>query len=175
MKSLKCTECGLTNWSTVSSCKRCGASLGDGNVSADNRQAQGAHFQTNQPQALDSPAPPQVKNERLVSFGVLLIILGGILTALNLGAIMRSANWPLYYAVLGASILGSGIVFCMKEWAAVYVYLIGFALAALVMFMTEGMVQKPLARLAGPAILGLFLLNKMVKSKKASALSYTGQ
>ena len=175
MKSLKCSKCGLTNWSTVNSCKRCGASLGDGNVSADNSQMPDAYFQNNQQQVLNSPAAPQVKNERLVSFGVLLIILGGILTALNLGALMRSANWPLYYAVLGASILGSGIVFCLKEWAAVYVYLIGFALAALVMFMTEGVVRNPLARLAGPAILGLFLLNKMVKSKKASALSYTGQ
>lgn len=174
MKSIKCSQCGLANWSTVDSCKRCGASLAGGDLPADNYQTHDAYFQNRQQQMWDSPSP-QVKKERLVAFGVLLIILGGILTALNLGALMRSANWPLYYVILGASILGSGIVFCMKEWAAVYVYFTGFALAAVVMFLTEDAVQKPLVRLGGPAILGLFLLNKMIKSKKASALDYAGQ
>src|SRR5215212_9563658 len=34
MSGYKCTQCGLVNWSTASSCKRCGASLnGSGSVS----------------------------------------------------------------------------------------------------------------------------------------------
>jgi hypothetical protein len=175
MKSIKCSSCGLSNWSTVDSCKRCGTPLSDGHAPAGGYQPHEAYFQNHQGQAWNPPSAPQVKNERLVSFGVLLIILGGIITALSLGAFTRGLSFSLYFMILGSGILGSGIVFCLKEWSAVYVYFAGLALAAVVMFLTEENVQKPWVRLAGPTILGLFLLNKMIKSKKAAALDYSGQ
>ncbi len=87
---------------------------------------------------------------------------------------LRGVSWPLHFAILGVSILASGVIFCMKEWAAVYVYLGGFVLAAIVVFMTEDS-QKFLASLAVPGLLGLFLLNKMFKSKKSSVAGYAGQ
>ncbi len=174
MKSIKCPSCGLTNWSTTDSCKRCGQSLTSGNAPAESRPAQSAYFESDYRQMANHPSPPEVKDERLVSFGVLMIILGGIISTLSFGAMLRGASGPLHFAVLGVSILASGVVFCMKEWAAVYVYLGGFLLAAIVVFMTEDS-QKFLVSLAGPAILGLFLLNKMLKAKKAAVIQYAGQ
>ena len=176
MKSIKCSNCGLTNWSTVDACKRCGAALTGGEMPLESHPSERAYDQNyDQRQFANYPSPPQMKNERLVAFGVLLIILGGIITALHLGASMRGASFPLYFLVLGGSIMASGVVFCMKNWAAVYVYLIGFGLAVIVMFLTEAAVQKPLQRLGGPALIGLFLLNKMLKAKKSSSVQYAEQ
>jgi hypothetical protein len=177
MKSIKCSSCGLTNWSTADACKRCGAMLASEDISFESRPSERASFQNNeQQQFANYPSPPpQMKNERLVAFGVLLIILGGIITVLHLGASMRGRVFPLYFLVLGISILASGVVFCTKNWAAVYVYLIGFGVAVIVMFLTEEAVQKPLQRLGGPTLIGLFLLNKMLKAKKSSSVQYAGQ
>jgi hypothetical protein len=174
MKSIKCPSCGLTNWSTTESCKRCAQPLGSGNAPAGNYPAQSDYFESNHRQMANHPSPPEGKSERLVSFGMLLIILGGILSALFFGAMMRGVSWPLHFAILGVSILASGVVFCMKEWAAVYVYLGGFVLAAIVVFMTEDS-QKFLASLAFPGLIGLFLLNKMLKAKKSQVAEYAGQ
>lgn len=176
MKSIKCSSCGLTNWSTADACKRCGAMLTGGATSFESRPSERASYpDDDQRQFANYPSPPQMKNERMVSFGVLLIILGGIITALHLGASMRGRVFPLYFLVLGVSILASGVVFCMKNWAAVYVYLIGFGAAIITMFLTEAAVDKPLQRLGGPTLIGLFLLNKMLKSKKSSSVQYAGQ
>ena len=175
MKSIKCSNCGLTNWSTAAACKRCGAALAAGEMPFANSPSARASYQNaDQRQLANYSSPPQVKDERLMAFGVLLIILGGIIAALHLGAMMRGAQFPLYYLVLGLSILASGVVFCLKNWAAVYIYLVGFGLAVVTMFVTEGAVQKPLPRLAGPTIIGLFLVNKMVKSKKAAPVQHAG-
>lgn len=176
MKSIKCLSCGLTNWSSVEACKRCGATLSCEEMPFDSRPGQSAYYQNagHAQYANYSPAAP-LKKERLVAFGVLLIILGGIFTALHLGASMRGAKLPLYFLVLGLSVMASGVVFCMKDWAAVYVYFAGFGLAIFTMFMTEGFIAKPVVRLGGPTILGLFLLNKMLKAKKAASAQYAGQ
>ena len=176
MKSIKCSSCGLTNWSTADACKRCGAALANEEAPFESHPSERAYYQNDdQRQFANYPPPPQMKNERLVAFGVLLFILGGIITALHLGASMRGAKFPLYFLVLGASIMASGVVFCMNNWAAVYVYLIGFGMAVVVMFLTEASVQKPLQRLGGPTLIGLFLLNKMLKAKKSSSVQYAGQ
>lgn len=176
MKSIRCLSCGLTNWSTVEACKRCGAALMSEEMPFDNRPGENAYYQNaGYGQYANYPPAPQVKKERLVVFGVLLIILGGIFTVLHVGASMRGAKLPMYYLILGLSIMASGVVFCMREWAAVYVYFAGFALAILTMFLTEGAIQKPHIRLGGPVILGLFLLNKMLKAKKAASAQYAGQ
>jgi hypothetical protein len=177
MKSIKCSSCGLANWSTVAACKRCGAALmREEEMPFDNRFGESAYYQNaGQQQFTNYPSATPVKKERMVVFGVLLIILGSIFTALHVGASMRGARVPLYFLVLGLSVMASGIFFCMREWAAVYVYLAGFGLAMLTMFMTEGVIQKPHIRLGGPTILGLFLINKMLKAKKAASAQYAGQ
>jgi hypothetical protein len=175
MKSIKCSNCGLTNWSTVEACKRCGASLMSGEQPFDSRPHETAYYgNEDNRQFANYPSPLQDKKDRLVLFGALLIILGGIITALHVGASMRGASVPLYFLVLGLSVMASGVVFCMKEWAAVYVYFAGFGLALLTMFLTEGTLQKPVPRLGGPVVLGLFLLNKMLKAKKAASVQYAG-
>lgn len=174
MKSIKCSACGLTNWSTTDSCKRCGQTLTNDGAPAGSRPVQSAYFESNRHQMADYPSAPVMKDERLVSFGVLMLILGGIISTLSFGAMMRGVSWPLYFGILGVSIMASGVVFCMKQWAAVYVYLGGFVLSVIVMFTTEDL-QKPLPRLAGPTILGLFLLNKMLKAKKSQVNEYAGQ
>lgn len=178
MKSIKCPSCGLANWSTVAACKRCGAALmSEEERPSDNRFGESAYYQNagRQQQFANYPAATPLNKERMVVFGVLLIILGAIFTALHVGASMRGAQQPLYFLVLGLSVMASGIFFCMKEWAAVYVYLAGFGLAMLTMFMTEGVIQKPHVRLGGPTILGLFLINKILKAKKAASARYAGQ
>jgi hypothetical protein len=43
------------------------------------------------------------------------------------------------------------------------------------MFVTEGAIPKPHVRLGGPVILGLFMINKMLKAKQAENLQYAGQ
>lgn len=168
MKSIKCPGCGLANWSTVAACKRCGAPFMNEEMPCDNRSVETASYQNaGHQQFAHYPAATPAKKERLLVFGVLLIILGAIFTALHVGVSLRGAQFPLYFLVLGLSLMASGIFFCMKQWAAVYVYLAGFGLAMLTMFVTEGVIEKPHVRLGGPTILGLFLVNKMIKSKKA--------
>ena len=166
MKSIKCSACGLTNWSTTDSCKRCGQSLANENAPAESHPAQSAYFESNHQQMVNYPSAPAVKDERLVPMGVLMLILGGIISVLSFGAMLRGVGC--------VSVMASGVLFCMKEWAAAYVYLGGFVLATIVMFTNEDF-KNPLPGLAGPALLGLFLLNKMLKAKKAAGIQYAGQ
>ncbi|HKQ99978.1 MAG TPA: hypothetical protein VJT09_04855 [Pyrinomonadaceae bacterium] len=173
MNSVKCSNCGLTNWAAAPACKRCGAQLVCGEASFNSSPSPRASYQDAAGrQSAGYSSPPAAKDERMVPFGVLLIILGGIFAALHLGATLRGSHFPLYYLVLGLGILASGVVFCLKNWAAVYVYFVGFGLAVMTMFLTEGLVEKPLPRLAGPTLIGLFLLNKMAKAKKISTLQH---
>jgi glucose dehydrogenase len=116
-----------------------------------------------------------VKSERMLPMGILLIILGGLMTALHVGASLRGANVPMYFLVLGLSLMTSGIFFCLKLWAGVYVYLAGYGLALLTMLITEEGTQQLTPRLGGPILLGLFLINKMLKAKKAPDAEYAGQ
>lgn len=176
MNSLKCFNCGLTNWSTADACKRCGATLAGEDAPFHNHQTERAYYPSyDNGQFADPSSSPQVKGARMLPMGVLMIILGSIITVLFLGATARGASFPLYFLVLGISLLSSGAVFCMRKWEAVYVYLLGFGCAVLVMFLTESVVQKPFQRLAGPTIIGLSLLNKLLKAKKAASVEYAEQ
>ena len=176
MKSIKCPSCGLANWSTIATCKRCGAAFMSEAMPFDNLSGESAYYQNaNQQQFANYASTVPVKSGRLISFGILFLMLGSIFTILHVGASMRMVKSPPYFLVLGLSIMASGVFFCMKQWAAVYVYLAGFGLAMLTMFITEGAIPKPHVRLGGPVILGLFLINKMLKAKKAESAQYAVQ
>lgn len=176
MKSIKCQSCGLTNWSTVDDCKRCGAPLMSREMPFDNRFDANPYQPSAAPQQFANPHPTMpVRSERMLPMGVLLIILGGIMTAFHLGASLRGANMPMYFLVMGLSLMSSGVFFCMKQWAGVYVYLAGYGMALLTMLITEENTRQLTPRLGGPVILGLFLINKMLKAKKAPDAEYAGQ
>jgi hypothetical protein len=101
-----------------------------------------------------------------------MIILGCLLVGVSLYFLSRSARWPLYFPILGFSFLASGVIFCMNEWLAVYVYLTGLGIAAAVMFTTED-IKNPYFRLAIPVLIGLLLIDRMIKWKKLQAAVYS--
>jgi len=174
MKSIKCQKCELTNWSSMEACKRCGAPLMSENPPTDNRPTFSAPVQGESRQFPDYYAPPEKKEYPLVSLGVLMVVLGFILLGVSFVYSQRVAKWPLYFPILGFSFVASGVVFCLRMWAAVYIYLTGFIIATAFMFVTEDL-QKPWVRLAVPTLIGLGLIDKMLKAKKSAALDYAGQ
>ena len=174
MKSIKCSKCELTNWSTSESCKRCGAPLTSESAPSDNRPAQSPYYPSDSRQFSAYSSLPKGKEISFVSLGVLMVVLGCLLVGVSFVYSTRSVKWPLYFPILGFSFLASGIIFCLRQWVAVYVYLTGLAIATICMFMTED-VQKPWVRLAVPTLVGLGLLNKMLKAKKSAAVQYAGQ
>ena len=173
MKSIKCLKCGLANWSTTETCKGCGAALASLSVSVPHPPAQkSALLQMGNPQfTYHPPPPPEPETGSLVSLGVLMILLGSLLIGVSFYFLAHSAKWPLYFPILGFSFIASGVIFCLREWLGVYVYLTGLSVAATVMFVTED-VEKPWVRLAVPSLIGLLMINKMIKWKKSVAAYY---
>lgn len=180
MKSIKCPKCQLTNWSTTDSCKGCGAALPKLIARSNSHPALTPYLQGDTQNFAKYQPPPPDKSLPPMSLGVKMIILGCLVFGSFLYLAAHSTQRPIYHLILGASFIASGIVLCLREWFAVYVYLVGFAIATAFLFITEKIniaedYRKPLSYLAIPTLIGLLLLNKMIKAKKSAVGGYAEQ
>ncbi len=121
MSSQKCPACGLINWSSEESCKRCNATLQELSGSPNVEPA----WQSR----VEPEKPPRVLGVLLIVWGVLLFATGLFLFAYS----------GITHAVLvgGPIIAVSGILVMSGRRAGVYLYFLSIAIMAVWLAKTQ--------------------------------------
>ena len=152
MSSTKCPHCGLVNFSSAATCKRCNNVLAPADSTVDYHKGEVAV-----PSAAEL-APPR-------TLGILLSILGAVLAFAGLYLVAIGGATP-YFLVAGIGISTSGILIAAGKRAGIYLYFATFG----VMFIwslieTAGNPMKMVSRLFVAALIGLYLATEKVRAR----------
>lgn len=160
MSSIKCAHCGLANFSTSVTCKRCNNVLAPGAGSTVGHQPPNARPIKDGVAAtsIDQPAPPR-------TLGILIAVLGGVLSFAGVYLLVIGGASP-YFLVAGIGIAASGVLIAAGKRVGMYLYFATFG----VMFIwslieTEGNAGKMMSRLFLAVLIGLYLATEKVRAR----------
>ncbi len=158
MSSVKCPRCGISNFSTAVTCKRCNSRLASGARSTDSYRPDSERPIADDiaTASTDELAPPR-------TLGILLTVLGA---ALGLGGVillvMGSAS-P-YFLVAGIGIAASGVLIAVGKRIGLFLYFATVGLMLIWSLMETGLDPgKMITRLALPVLIGIYLLSGKVR------------
>jgi phage FluMu protein Com len=153
MSSTKCPHCGLVNFSSAVTCKRCNRVLASSGDSTVSYQEGDVALSTSSEQA-----PPR-------TLGILLTILGVVLSLAGI-YLLAIGGSTLYFLVAGIGISASGVLITAGKRTGMYLYFVTFG----VMFIwslleTGGNAGKMMSRLFVAALIGLYLVTDKVRAR----------
>jgi hypothetical protein len=153
MSSTKCPHCGLVNFPSAVTCKRCNNVLAAGaDPTVSYREGDVAD------PFMAELAPPR-------TLGILISILGAVLAFAGAYILAMGGGTP-YFLIAGIGICASGALIAGGKRIGMYLYFVTFG----VMFIwslieTGGNVGQMVSRLFIAAIIGLYLVTEKVRSR----------
>ena len=151
MSSIKCPHCGLANFTSAVTCKRC-----------NNILASAPGQSTNYGDGAFAPSSAELTPPR--TLGSLLTVLGSVLALA--GVYLLTLGSSPYFLVAGIGIAASGALIAYGKLAGVYLYFSTFAIMVVwSLIETKGEPGKLLPRIAVPALIGLHLLTEKVRAR----------